>query len=107
MSAHSPFKPQYGSNQVVAPAAAAASKTITKSSLSVRIVNTGANKGYFRIGTAAQIAAQAATVADCPVAGGASIVVEKSTDEDTISYISAAGTTFEIMTGEGGVGSGS
>jgi hypothetical protein len=99
MTIRAPFKPHYGSNQVVTPGAASASVSIDKSDKSVRVVNTGANKGYFRIGAGAQTA----TVADCPVAAGASLVVEKGDGADTIAHISAAGTTFEIMTGEGGI----
>lgn len=106
MSSHTPFKPHYGTNQVVTPAAGAATISLNATDKSVRVVNTGANKGYFRIGTVAAITAQAATVADCPVAAGQSVVVEKAEGEDNLSHISAAGTTFEVMTGEGGVGSG-
>ena len=106
MSSPTPFKPHFGTNQVVSPAAGALSITINETDKTVRVANTGTNKGYFRFGTAEQITAQAATVADCVVPGGAVVYAEKAEGDDTLSYISASGTTFEVMTGEGGVGSG-
>ena len=96
MSERTPFKPHYGTNQVVNPAAVAAGVTLAKGDKSVRVVNTGANIGYFRIANGN------ATTADCPVAAGTTVIVEKAQDETAMSVISALGTTFQIMTGEGG-----
>lgn len=95
-----PFFPQYGSNQVLTAGAASATANITKASKQVRVVNTGANKGYFRVYDSSN-GAQAATTADCPVAAGAAVTVTKGGNQDTIAYISANGTTLEVMTGEG------
>jgi hypothetical protein len=95
-----PFSPQYGSNQVVTAGASSAAKSINKDSKQVRVVNTGANKGYFRIYDSSN-GAQAATIADCPVVAGTAVTVTKGGNQDTIAYISASGTTLEVMTGEG------
>ena len=94
-----PFSPHRGANQVVSPAVASASVTIDKSARSVRLVNSGANICYVRIGTGAQTA----STADMPVRSAESVVVAKGDGEDTCAYISAAGTTLNIQTGEGGV----
>ncbi len=48
MTAKQPFMPKYGSNQVLTAGAASASATIDQSNNQVRVVNTGANKAYFR-----------------------------------------------------------
>ena len=99
MQVVSPFKPHYGTNQIVTPAAGAASISLDKNDTSVRIINSGANIGYFRLG----LSPQTATTADCPVNAGQTIVVEKAMATDTLSHISSAGTTFQVMTGEGGL----
>ncbi|MGE5622493.1 MAG: hypothetical protein ACM3WS_04995 [Bacillota bacterium] len=98
MTVRSPFKPHYGSNQVVTPGAASASITISKDDKSLRVVNTGANIGYFRTGTGSVTA----SAADVPVPAGGSIVIEKPQEHDKLAHISASGTTFQVMTGEGG-----
>ncbi|MES2346313.1 MAG: hypothetical protein V4641_01960 [Pseudomonadota bacterium] len=100
MTIKQPFYPQYGSNQVVAPAAASATISINPDAKQVRVVNTGAAIGYFRTFALAG-GAQSATTADCPVPAGTSIVVTTGPLHDRLSYISATGTTFQVMTGEG------
>ena len=102
MTIRAPFAPHFGTNQVVSPAAASASIAIGDGNKSVRICNTGANIGYFRIGRAAD-GAVAATTADCPVPAGQTLIVGKPHDHDTLAYISASGTTFQVMSGEGGL----
>ena len=94
-----PFSPSRGANQVVSPANASASVSIDKAARSVRLVNSGANICYVRIGTGAQTA----TTADMPVRSAESVIVTKADGEDTLAYISAAGTTLNIQDGEGGV----
>lgn len=100
MTAKQPFNPQYGSNQVLTVAAASASATLSTGSKQARVLNSGANKGYFRIYNS-KGGAQNATIADCPVVSGMATTVTKSQDDDSIAYLSASGTTFEVMTGEG------
>jgi len=98
-----PFAPHYGTGQNVAPAAGAASVSINATDKCVRLRNTGAtNICYVKIGTAAQIAASAATVADLGIGPGETVIVYKGDGPDTLSHISALGTTLTFMTGDNG-----
>lgn len=102
MTIRAPFKPHYGTNIVVTPAVASASSVLGKGDKSLRVENTGAtNIGYFRTGNSAD-GAVTATTADVPVSPGKIQIIEKPEDHDTVAYISAVGTTFQIMSGEGG-----
>lgn len=102
MTIRSPFKPHYGSNQVVSPAVASASITIGQGDKTIRVRNTGAaNVMYFRTGLAFD-GAVTATTADVPVSPGETVYIEKPQDHDTLATISALGTTADIMSGEGG-----
>jgi hypothetical protein len=92
------FCPSRGSNQVVSPAAASASASINAVDKNVRLVNSGSNICYVRIGTGTQ----AATTADTPVRSAESLILRKGDGENTIAYISASGTTLNIQTGDGG-----
>lgn len=97
MSIVNQFSQRLGSNQVVTPAATSATITISKQDKAVRLVNSGANICYVRIG------AGVATTADIPVRSGSEIIIRKSSNETSLSHISAAGTTLNVATGEGGV----
>ena len=96
-----PFMPAYGTNQVVAPAAAAATITINKDNRQVRIVNTGANIAYVQTFSNNDQPGTNATTASFPIAAGQASTITKDTDHDRLSHISAAGTTLNIMTGDG------
>lgn len=98
MAIHSPFNPQRGGNQVLTANAASQSASLTINNKSVRCVNSGANICHVRIGFTPQVA----TTADTPILAGSSVVLHKQIDEDAIAYISAAGTTLHVQTGEGG-----
>lgn len=98
MTIKSPFMPTRGKNQVVTPAATSANATLSTNSKSVRLVNSGANICYVRIGQGAQTA----TTADTPVLPNSALILQKQMDDDNIGYISASGTTLNIQTGEGG-----
>jgi hypothetical protein len=101
MTIRAPFKPHYGTNQVITPAAASADIVLAKGDKSVRVRNSAAtNIGYFRI--TASTESSAATTADMPVSPGETVIVEKEQDWTRMATISAAGTTFQVMTGEGG-----
>lgn len=93
------FRPRYGSNQVVTPAAASASINIAKDDTAVRLVNTGANVCYVRV----RNSAGAATTADLCVRAGSEVIVRKGVDDTILSHISAAGTTLNVQTGEDGI----
>ena len=101
MSIRAPFEPRRGTNQVVSPAAASASVTVDPVAKSIRFVNSGAAICHVRVGTA--VSGVPATTADMPILAGTSIIVQKGDGENTVAYISAAGTTLHIQTGEGGV----
>lgn len=108
MTIHSNFMPKYGSTVSVSPGAASASTTIGVRHKTLRVRNTGStNVGYFRTGNSVGgTVTITATSADMPVYPGEVVYVAKDQDHDTVAYISAAGTTFAITAGEGGVGSG-
>ncbi len=93
------FSPRYGSNLVVAPGAASANSSINGQDSADRLVNTGANVCYVRVGEAAQTA----TTADTPVRAGSEVIIRKADGHANIAYISASGTTLNIQTGEAGL----
>jgi hypothetical protein len=93
------FSPRYGSNLVVAPGAASANSAINAQDSAVRLVNTGANVCYVRVGEAAQTA----TTADLAVRAGSEVIIRKASGHANIAYISATGTTLNIQTGEAGL----
>lgn len=96
-----PFEPVYGSNQIITPAAASASVTLSQpGSSQLRVMNTGAGIGYFRTYRLAD-GATPATTADMPVAAGQVTTISKPFGHDTIATISASGTTFNVTAGEG------
>lgn len=100
MTIRQPFFPQYGSNQVLASAAASATVSINAKCKQVRITNTGAAKAYVRTYNSIN-PAQPATVADCVILPNSERVLTKDEGHDQLSHISATGTTLEVMTGEG------
>lgn len=100
MSNLAPFNPHYGTNQIVTPAAASASLLVGVGNKQIRVLNTGSNIGYFRTFNSAN-GTQSATTADCPVPASMATTVSKPDDHDSVAHISAAGTTFQIMSGEG------
>lgn len=100
MSAKQPFSPHYSTNQVLSPAAGALVANLDPNDKSVRLVNNGANIAYVRIYSSTGTA-EVATTADFPIPGGSSATITKAMGQDRISYISATGTTLQVMTGEG------
>jgi len=97
MTINAPFYPKFGSGQNATAAAASASITIGKGNKQIRIINTGTNPFQFRIG----VGAQTATAADAHVSAGSVETFSINPESDTLAHISSAGTTFNIMTGEG------
>ena len=65
------------------------------------VCNTGSNIGYVRIGRTSD-GTVTATTADCPIPAGQTAYLSKPHDHDTLAHISAAGTTLQVMSGEGG-----
>jgi len=99
MAAQTPFSPQAGSNQVLTAGAVALFTTLHPVAKSVRVVNSGANIGYVRIGENVT----SATTADVPVRALSEVILNKGDGENSLAYISALGTTLQVQTGEGGV----
>lgn len=97
MTTRAPVQPAYGTGQVLAPAAASATAALTKGSKQLILTNLGAAVCYVRVG----VGAPAATTADFPVLAGTRVVVTKAEADDSISHISATGTTLHVMNGEG------
>jgi len=93
-----PFAAKRGSNQAVGPSSSSNSNTLDGTERSVRLHNYGTNICFVRIGQGEQTA----STADTPLPAGATIVLEKGPEEDTIAYISAAGTSLYIQLGTGG-----
>jgi hypothetical protein len=100
MTIKQPFYPQTGSNQVLTAGAASLTTSINAKCKQVRITNSGAAKGYVRTYNSVN-GAQPATVADLVVLPNAVVTITKDEGHDQLSYISATGTTLEVMTGEG------
>lgn len=96
-----PFFPKYNSNQIVTPGAASAAITIDGDNRQVRIVNTGANIAYVQTCSSRDNATHVASTADFPIPGGMAATITKDTSHDRLAHISAAGTTLNIMTGDG------
>lgn len=101
MTARQPFSPAYGSGQSLAPGAVSAATPINASNNQVRIVNTGAAIAFVRTFSAVEEPGTEATDADMPIPGGANVTFTKSLSHDRLAYISATGTTLQVITGEG------
>lgn len=105
MTVYSPFQPKYGAKQSIAPAAGSAFITIGVGNKTLRVRNTGTtNVMQFRTGKASD-GVVTATASDMPVYPGEVVYIEKPQDHDTLASISAAGTTADVIPGEGGIGS--
>lgn len=97
-----PFFPAYGTNQALTLAAATpGNATLNKESRQVRIVNTGANIAYVQTFSSVDQPGTLATAVDFPVPAGAMCTISKDTDHDTLAYLSTAGTTLNVMSGDG------
>ena len=105
MSTNYAFSPAYGTGQTLTPGAASATVTIQRSMNQIRVLNTGAAIGYFRTfnsrAATDKPATGVATTADLGVAPGMSTTVSKDLSHDSMAFISATGTTFIIIQGEG------
>lgn len=98
MTVKSPVQPGYGTGQIVAPAAAAATANLNPGSKQLILTNLGANLAYVRVGQAGQ---KDASTADYPVPAGAQVVVTRGESDDKMSHISPLGTSLHVMNGEG------
>jgi len=92
---NTPFQGNYGLNKTVFPNAASVYAPINKNSDTVRLVNSGLNICYVKLGTGILVA----TTADTPVLPGSSLVISKSETQDVLAVVSASGTTLSVQTG--------
>jgi hypothetical protein len=99
MTIKQPFSPSYGSNLVLTAAAASASAVLPNKTNQLSITNSGASIGHVRVFNSAT--AKPATTADLPILAGATRIITKDSQQDSIAYISAVGTTLHVMEGEG------
>lgn len=97
MSILAPINPAYTQGQIVAAAAVAASVSVNKAAKQIAVTNLGGNIAYVRTGTGTI----AATTADMPILPGTQVTLTKGDNQETFSYISAAGTTLHVIPGEG------
>lgn len=102
MTAKQPFAPTYGSNQVLTANSSSQTATIGTGNKQIRVVNSGSNKAYFKTynSQGGTVSKTASTTDVCVLAGGA-FTGTINADHDKLAYISASGTTLEVMTGEG------
>ena len=92
------FYPHRSLNRSVSPSVTSAALKVDINNKAVRFANAGRNICYVRIGT--PDSGTPATTNDTPVLPGESIVLRKGIGEDTVSFISASGTTLHIQPGE-------
>lgn len=97
MSVLAPINPAYTQGQTVTATAAAASVSVNKAAKQLAVTNLGSNIAYVRTGTGTI----AATTADMPILPGTQVTLTKGDNQETFSYISAAGTTLHVIPGEG------
>ena len=101
MSALQPFNPRWGSNQLLTANGTSANATLSGYTKQIHIENTGTtNPVYVRCYLYANGVTDA-TTADFRISPGIIEVITKTQDFDRMSYISASGTTLEIIEGEG------
>lgn len=92
------FAPSYTKGITVAPGVASASSTIGLGSKSLCLTNLSAVVCYVRVSTGAATA----TAADYPVPPNAQVSISKPQDNDTVSYVTTAGSaSLHIIPGEG------
>lgn len=96
MSVEQPVGPQYGSGQVLSPAAASANVTVPATKQLI-LTNLGVNVCYVRCGATSQTA----TTADYPCPPGLQVTITKGELQVNMAHISAGGTTLHVMGGEG------
>jgi hypothetical protein len=92
-----PFAPRYGSGQTVTAAAASASVSLPRGNKQIRVVNTGSNPAYIRVG----FTSATATTADLYLVAGSIETFTVDQEADVLAYISPLGTTLNIINGEG------
>lgn len=92
------FNPAYAQGQTLSVTSTSAPITIGRGSMSLCLTNLTTTACYVRVSTGTV----AATTADYPVLGGAQVTITKDQDMNTVSAITASGTTsLHVIPGEG------
>lgn len=92
------FNPAYTQGQTISVTTTSAPITIGRGSTSLVLTNLGTTACYVRVSTGTV----AATATDYPVLGGSQVSINKDGDMNTVSAITASGTTsLHVIPGEG------
>lgn len=91
------FTPSFNNGVTVSPGVSSAATTIGKGNTTLCLTNTGSNICYIKVADSSAVA----TAADFPVLGGTQKYISISSNHVSVAYISAAGTTLNIMPGVG------
>jgi hypothetical protein len=92
------FNPAYTQGQTISVTSTSAPITIGRGSMSLVLTNLDTTTCYVRVSTGTV----AATTADYPVLGGSQVSITKDGDMNTVSAITASGTTsLHVIPGEG------
>lgn len=92
------FDPAYTRGQTISVTSTSAPITIGLGTKSLCLTNLGTTACYVRVSTGTV----AATAADYPVLAGTQVTITKSQDMDTVSAVTASGTTsLHVIPGEG------
>lgn len=97
MAIEQPFSPAYGSGITVSPAVASAASAVGLGNKNLVLSNTGSNICYIHVGYTGAVA----SATDMPILAGTQVTITKPQEATHVAYISAAGTTLNIMPGEG------
>lgn len=101
MSAMQPINPKWGSNQLLTATGSSQQATVNGQTKQIHVENTGTtNPVYIRTGNSAN-GTITATTADLRLSPGTVEVITKPQDDNRVAYISASGTTLELIEGEG------
>lgn len=92
------FNPAYTQGTTISVTTTSAPATVGKGSKSLCLTNTGTALCYVRVSTGTV----AATNADYPVLAGSQVTITKEQDMDTVSAVTASGSTsLHVIPGEG------
>lgn len=90
------FQPFFGSNQSVTASGTSAAITLDSRTNVIRVVNTGStNVAHVRVGATPQTA----TAADLVILPNSEFIFRRAESDVSLAYISASGTTLQVMTG--------
>lgn len=99
-----PFSPQFGSNQSsVLGAAGNAALSVTRDCTTLYLYNSGAGDLYVAAYSSLASPAYVASAKDYPVPPGQTRIIFIGEVNDRVSVFSTAGTTAQVMAGDGGI----